>query len=323
MSNQQLQPRSTEKELEFLPFGGDTKIKLSVALVQKFLAAPTRAGHLCSERDAMRFLMLCQARGLNPWEGDCYIVGYDSKDGPQFSLITAHQAFLKRAEMHPEFNGMESGVVVRTDNGVEEHQGDFVDDEETLLGGWAKVHFKTRQFPVYRKLHIGVFQKDSPLWKSNPAGMIVKTAEADALRSAFPTKCGGMYMQSELPEPGTEAAFRTARPIPADVVGLTSNGNGHDKPEEIKIVRQTTVENSPERQTTPEASHQEKLRVFVEQEGFDWQVFDLWCDGTGNKPEGAEWKGFEDIPDDLAKRYLRSKEGLKKGLAGAKGAIAQ
>jgi phage recombination protein Bet len=319
--SQQIQTTKNDKELEFLPFGGDTKIKLSVAMVQKFLATPTKAGHICSERDAMRFLMLCQARGLNPWEGDCFVVGYDSKDGPQFSLITAHQAFLKRAEMHPEFDGMQSGVLVRTQAGIEEHEGDFVDDSEELLGGWAKVHFKARRYPIYRKLHLSCFVKETAIWRANPAGMIVKTAEADALRSAFPTKCGGMYLQSELPEPGTDAAFRASKPIAAPEA-MVSNGNGsHSTHVELGPLEPATTSEHPQpRQTTPEATPQEKLRVFVEQEGFDFSTFDLWAEGTGQKPQGAKWESFADVPDKDASRLLRARDGLKKGMTAAKGA---
>merc|ERR1711991_914366 len=60
----------------------------------------------------MDFLMLCRARKLNPFEGDAYLVGYDSKDGAKFSLITSHQALLKRAELCQQFDGMESGLIL-------------------------------------------------------------------------------------------------------------------------------------------------------------------------------------------------------------------
>jgi phage recombination protein Bet len=335
MSNPQLQPAKSEREIEFTPFGSDSKIKLSVKMVQTFLATPTRLGHTCSERDAMKFIMLCQARALNPWEGDAYIVGYDSRDnGPQFSIITAHQAFLKRAEANDDFDGMLSGVMVRLEDGkLEEHEGDYVDDGETLVGGWAKVFRKSKKYATYRRLRLGNYYQESPLWKKNPAGQIVKCAEADALRSTFPTKLGGLYSQEEMPEPGTEAAFRAAKTVTPDPAAMAAaaitNSNGSHQPmpqfsmepEKVPITHAQPSSDAPSRQTTPEASPQEKLKVFVEQ-GFDWATMDLWLDGTGNKPEGADWKSFSDIPDELAKRFLRAKDGLKKGLAGAKGAMS-
>jgi phage recombination protein Bet len=216
--------QQTRNEVEYVPFGGTEKIKLSVSIIMNLIAAPTRSGKLCSERDAMKFLMLCRSRALNPFEGDAYLVGYDSQDGPVFSLITAHQAFLKRAEPHPEFDGMESGVIISpalacpmcSANGgrevsgnwvtcssckgvgqTDEIEGDLIPEGHTLIGGWAKVHFKQRKVPTKRRLALRTFDSQRSRWKADPAGMIVKCAEADALRSSFPTKLGGLYLKEE------------------------------------------------------------------------------------------------------------------------------
>lgn len=216
--------RPQPKEVEFVPFGGGDKIKLSVAIIQNLIAVPTKTGKTCSERDAMKFLMLCRSRGLNPFEGDAFLIGYDSQDGPTFSLITAHQAFLKRAELHPEYDGMESGVIISpalacpmcsaqggrevSNNWVvcsackgvgqtDEIEGDIIPSESQLIGGWAKVHFKQRKVLTKKRLSIKTFNKGFGRWRDDPAGMIVKCAEADALRSSFPTKFGGMYLREE------------------------------------------------------------------------------------------------------------------------------
>lgn len=190
-----------ERMVEFKPFMEDESIKLSVSIVQNMLCKPTRNGAVCSAGHAMRFIMLCRARKLNPFEGDAFIVGFDSKDGPEFNLLTAHVAFLKRAEVHPNFDGMESGVVVRDGDGnVVEREGDFTFENEVLLGGWARVHVRDRKIPTYRKLKLGAHNKGRSVWLTDPAGMIVKCAEADALRSTFPNTLGGLYLDGELPE---------------------------------------------------------------------------------------------------------------------------
>src|SRR5262245_51444742 len=95
---------TSKNEIEYQAFQSNERIKLSVQIVQKFVAIPTSSGKLPDERDCIRFMMLCRARQLNPFEGDCFLQGYDGRNGPQFSLITAHQAFLKRAEVHPEYD---------------------------------------------------------------------------------------------------------------------------------------------------------------------------------------------------------------------------
>lgn len=186
-------------EMEYTPFGAEDPIKLSVQIIQKFIAVPTKSGATCSDADAIKFMMMCRSRRLNPFEGDAFLIGFDGHDGPKFTLITAHQAFLKRAEVHPEYDGMESGVLVRNKDGqLQELQGDFSDEGQAVVGGWARVHFKNRKHPMYKKVKLSTFQQGYGRWKIDPAGMIVKCAEADALRSSFPTMMGGMYLREEV-----------------------------------------------------------------------------------------------------------------------------
>lgn len=225
-----------EAASEYVPFMAKESIKLSANLVMTHLCKPTKSGKLCSKKDAERFIMLCKARGLDPWEGDAFVVGYDSTDGPEFNLITSHQAFLKRAEVHPEFDGMESGVTVRDkDKNLHDIQGDFVEDGLVLVAGWARVIFKNRKIPVYRRLKLATFNKGYSRWKIDPAGMIVKCAEADALRSAFPNSLGGMYLADEFP---SDAGPRDPVELPQDLASklkaraasVQPNGNGSHAP---------------------------------------------------------------------------------------------
>lgn len=190
-----------DQHVEYVPFLAKDPIKLSPRIVISWLAKPTKSGQTCTPQQALRFVMLCKARGLNPWEGDAYLVGYDTKDGPEFNLITAHQAFLKRAEVHPEYDGMESGVIIKRGDMVIEEQGDFCLPTDILMGGWARVFFKTRKHPMYKRLALAAFQKSYGVWQNNSAGMIVKCAEADALRSSFPNSLGGMYLDTEMESP--------------------------------------------------------------------------------------------------------------------------
>lgn len=197
-NNKTLLETILDRPIEYEAFLSKERISLTPRMVMKFLCKPTKSGKLCTHDQALRFCMLCRARGLNPWEGDAFIVGYDSSDGPEFSLITAHQAFLKRAEVHPEYDGMESGVIVQIGNDITEREGDFFLDQEKLKGGWARIYLRNRSHPVFKSLRLEAFNKAFGRWKVDPAGMIVKCAEADALRSAFPNTLGGMYLEDEL-----------------------------------------------------------------------------------------------------------------------------
>jgi phage recombination protein Bet len=198
-------PPADDRVYSFVPFGAKEEIGLTVATIRTFIAGKTKKGYAPSDVQCLKFIMLCKARALNPWEGDAFLVGYDNeKEGPTFSLITAHQAFLKRAEGHPSYDGMESGVIVLNKDGdEEERQGDFLREGERLLGGWAKVHRKDRKVPKYERVELKVYYKDNPFWKRDPAGMIVKTAESHSLSGSFPNTLGGMVLEEDWGAAGT------------------------------------------------------------------------------------------------------------------------
>lgn len=209
-----------DKEVAYKPFLSEQTMTLTPRLVLRFLATPTKSGKLPTVEQAAKFCRLCQARQLNPWEGDAFLVGYDGKDGPVFSLITAHQAFLKRAEVHPEYDGMESGVIVRRGDQTIDLNGDYFEEDDRLVGGWAKVFFKSRSHPMTDRLRLATFSTGRSRWEKDPSGMIVKCAESSALRKAFPNSLGGMYLDGEM---GAEEQPRSSEPP----VGRSKlNGNG-------------------------------------------------------------------------------------------------
>lgn len=224
--------------IEITPFGTTDKLKLSIHIVRNMIAVPTKTGKQPDDNQCIKFMMLCKSRHLNPFDGDCYMLGYDSQSGPQFSLITAHQVFLKRAEASEGFDGMESGVILRMpEGGIVEREGDFVDDGERLVGGWAKVYRKNLAKPIYRRLKLSVFNTGRSRWEKDPAGMIVKCAEADCLRTAFPTHLGGLYVGEELP--------------PIDMVDSNTSG-GRLLIKRAQVPKQ--LGNGDEKKTEPDSS---------------------------------------------------------------------
>lgn len=189
---------AAEKAISYVPLGNASEITLTIAIVRKFLATRTKSGKEPSDADIVKFMMLCKVRQLDPWQGDAYLIGYDSDQGPTFTLITAHQALAKRSELNKDFDGLESGVIVKVDDsGPVFREGDFTLEGEKLLGGWAKVYRRDRSKPFYQALKVGTYDTQKSRWNKDKAGMIVKCAEAGAYRAAFPTQLGGMYTQEE------------------------------------------------------------------------------------------------------------------------------
>lgn len=187
-----------ETTITYIPLGEREEIHLTLSRVKQFLCVPTKSGRMPTDEQVVKYMMLCKAQSLNPWVNDAYLVGYDGKDGPTFSLITAHQALLKRAEASPEFDGIESGVIVSRGGAIQERQGDLILDGEKLVGGWARVHRRDRKIPSYDALNLSTFDKNRSLWNSDKSGMIVKCAEASALRKAFPSTLAAMYCKEEM-----------------------------------------------------------------------------------------------------------------------------
>ena len=192
--------RDAERTITFTPIGEKEEIKLSPSMAYRYFAQATAKGHKPSENQVMEFLMLCRSAKLNPWVKDAYLLGYDTKDGPQFNIITAYQAMSKRAELHPEYDGLDYGIIVALPDGsTEEREGTFRLPHEALVGAWCKVHRKDRGRPFVVKLPRGPYDKGYSYWKVNPDWMLAKCAKAGAMREAFPLELGGLYIEEELP----------------------------------------------------------------------------------------------------------------------------
>jgi phage recombination protein Bet len=299
-----------ERLVEFIPVGCTDKIKLSVKIVQNLIAVPTRSGKTCSERDALKFIMLCAAKKLNPFESDAFLVGYDGQNGPEFSLITAHQALLKRCELHPEYDGMQSGVIVKDDSGLKDLEGDFHLDDQELVGAWAKVFFKTRKYPSTDRIALKSFIKTTKdgtptkFWKENPAGQLCKCAEASAMRKAFPTMCGGMYLREEVSLLGEGIGV-----IPQPNLDVTEHAEAtHDDDSNSGL--------NPQKRTEPAAgdSPQAQLAALAAENSLSFDSYQKWCADSGNDPEASSRADWSEIPADVCKRFLRARGGFISGL---------
>lgn len=188
------------KEIAVTYIVDEEEIKLTPAIVKNYL---TNGADITMPEFKM-FSSLCKARGLNPFLKEAYIIKFGNNPA---QIVVGKDAILKRAILSPDFNGREQGIIVLTADGdVIEKRGTFKLDNETLVGGWAKVYRKNWEFPVY--VTVGFTEsaqtkRDGSLnqqWATKGSTMIEKVALVRALREAFVENTGGMYDADEMPQ---------------------------------------------------------------------------------------------------------------------------
>lgn len=326
--------KSTPKRddlMEFIPHGAQDKIKLSVKIVQNLIAVPTRSGKTCSEQDAIKFMMLCQAQRLNPFAGDAFLIGFDSKNGPVFQQVTAHQAYLKRAETNPQFDGFRSGITVEIEGELQNIEGEIAPDGAVLRGAWCEVHLKNRKVPMLKRIPISRFSEQIKRqeqwggpWKDDPGGMMTKNAESDALRSAFPTMLSGLYTREEM---SLEAPVALTNMAQFELPAATKPASRREEYIPIEKEDQSTAKDQPTTKNESRANGNAKgnptkdLAEFVTGAGFAFDHFRALCEATGTGENQDSWSGFDDVPSVIAESALKNKRTLLSGLNTAKGAV--
>lgn len=185
-------------------------VKLSYNIVKASLVRGDQTK--VTDQDLTQFIAICKFNQLNPFLNEAYLVTYDSKDGATHTatMIVSKEAYLKRADACPNYEGIQAGVIVRTQNGeMLENEGCFVADGETLVGGWAKVYRKGLRFPVVARVNLKEYHTGKALWNAKPSTMIAKVAKVQALREAFPSQLGAMYTEEEVFVPNVQDAVYT------------------------------------------------------------------------------------------------------------------
>lgn len=148
-----------------------------------------------TDQEAFLFLKLCQARNLNPFLNEAYLIKY----GDKATMTVGKEAFMRRAEAHPQFDGYEAGIIIQNaDKTLERREGTFILKNEVLVGGWAKIYRKDRRQPFVSEVALHEYNTGKSLWVSKPATMIRKVAIVQGKREAFPSEFSGMYDSAEM-----------------------------------------------------------------------------------------------------------------------------
>lgn len=189
------------KELAVVYEVDGEQIKLTPKIVQEYIVGTDAP---ITMPEFKMFTALCKARKLNPFLREAYCIKYGKQPA---QIVVGKDAVLKRAILNPNFDGIESGVIVQeVETGeIIERKGTFyIKAEEKLVGGWARVYRKNWTHPTYCSVsfdEVAQTKSDGSLnsnWSGKGATMVEKVAKVRALRETFIEDLGGMYEAEEM-----------------------------------------------------------------------------------------------------------------------------
>ena len=146
------------------------------------------------------FLNIAHKQDLNPFTKEiwCY------KDNKQNLIIFASKdGFLKKAQAHPEYNGIRSSEVRANDeieidvaNAQVKHKITSLSNKDRgpVTGAYAIAYRKNAE-PTVETASFSTYNKGYNVWRSHPEEMIKKVAETHALKKAFGIT--GVYAEEE------------------------------------------------------------------------------------------------------------------------------
>ena len=178
-----------ERPMQF-EVNGET-VKLSGAMVKDYLV---RGNGDVSDQELVMFMNLCKFQKLNPFLNEAYLIKFGSQPA---QIIVSKEAFMKRAENHPKYEGFEAGIIVERNDDLVEVEGAVKLSNDKLIGGWAKIYRSDRKKPITTRISLDEFSKGQATWKAMPLNMIRKSAIVNAQREAFPDTLGALYTEDD------------------------------------------------------------------------------------------------------------------------------
>jgi phage recombination protein Bet len=183
------------------------------------------------------FINLCKFSKLNPWVKEAYCIKYGNEPA---TMVVGKDAFQKRAEANPNFDGFEAGIIVMVEETGEilYRKGTMRITGEEIIGGYAEVWRKDRSHSTRIEVSFEEYagrKKDGTLnnqWSKKPATMIRKVALVQALRETFPSAFGGMYIAEEQGHIEPEYTVPMATEPEGNVIDMEQNEPQPEKTED-------------------------------------------------------------------------------------------
>ncbi|MDJ0367410.1 RecT family recombinase [Hymenobacter sp. H14-R3] len=173
-----------------------------------------------TDDEFMLLLHLAKTYGLDPFAKEIWCIKYvpHGRNPADFAatIFSSRDGYLKIASRDKQMNGIQSDAVCANDtlkklaDGTVDHA--YGNPRGAIIGAYALVYRKDRAIPAYFYAPFAEYGAgNNPTWKKYPSAMIVKVAEAMALKRAF--SISGLVTQEEIglemqpaQEPETSAA---------------------------------------------------------------------------------------------------------------------
>jgi phage recombination protein Bet len=143
------------------------------------------------------FLTMGKSLGANPFNREIWAVKYGSGAA---QIFCGRDFYRRKAQEQPDYTGHQVDAVYENDefkmvNGKPNHSYQIA-NRGKLVGAYCIVFVKNRE-PFFTFAEMSEYNSGQSNWKTKPATMIKKVAEAQALRSAFQGVFQGTYEESE------------------------------------------------------------------------------------------------------------------------------
>lgn len=149
-----------------------------------------------NDTELKMFLHLSETYGLDPFAKEIWCI----KMGGRPTIMTSRDGYLKIANRNPHFKGMRADVVYEGDSfqkvGDEVKHVYGIQNRGKPVGAYCFVYRDDRNYPIYVYAPFKDYYKSGGTWNTYPHAMILKVAEAQALKRAF--SISGLVTQEEL-----------------------------------------------------------------------------------------------------------------------------
>jgi phage recombination protein Bet len=159
-----------------------------------------------SDAELHNFVQVCNRLGLDPFAKQIYFIRRGNVAQPQVSI----DGFRVVAERTREYRGQTTPQWCGRDG---EWRDVWLANEPPAaarVGVWRD-GFRE---PLVRTALFRSYAQQSPLWRNMPEVMLLKCAEAQALRAAFPNELGGVYTTDEMDQAGGNPPPPQPEPFP-------------------------------------------------------------------------------------------------------------